>query len=141
MPLVIGCSKTHPGERRLSVVPDVVKKYQGLGASVVMQKDAAKGAHFRDTDFADVTWVDSAADVVAAADVVLCVQPPAAETLAAMKPGSVLCGMLQPWYSAERVQRSWKARSPPSRSSCCRISRRAWTSCPARARSPATNVR
>ncbi len=105
MPLVIGVLKeTHPGERRLSVVPDVVKKYQGLGASVVMQKDAAKGAHFRDTDFADVTWVDSAADVVAAADVVLCVQPPAAETLAAMKPGSVLCGMLQPWYSAERVQ-------------------------------------
>lgn len=105
MPLVIGVLKeTHPGERRLSVVPDVVKKYQGLGASVVMQKDAAKGAHFRETDFADVTWVDSAADVVAAADVVLCVQPPAAETLAAMKPGSVLCGMLQPWYSAERVQ-------------------------------------
>ncbi|MBX3682731.1 MAG: Re/Si-specific NAD(P)(+) transhydrogenase subunit alpha [Thauera sp.] len=105
MPLVIGVLKeVHPGERRLSVVPDVVKKYQGLGASVVMQKDAAKGAHFRDTDFADVTWVDSAADVVAAADVVLCVQPPAAETLAAMKPGSVLCGMLQPWYSAERVQ-------------------------------------
>ncbi|HMU17634.1 MAG TPA: NAD(P) transhydrogenase subunit alpha [Thauera aminoaromatica] len=105
MPLVIGVLKeTHPGERRLSVVPDVVKKYQGLGASVVMQKDAAKGAHFRDTDFADVTWVDSAADVVAAADVVLCVQPPAAETLAAMKPGSVLCGMLQPWYSTERVQ-------------------------------------
>ena len=105
MPLVIGVLKEiHPGERRLSVVPDVVKKYQGLGASVVMQKDAAKGAHFRETDFADVSWVDSAADVVAAADVVLCVQPPSAETLAAMKPGSVLCGMLQPWYSAERVQ-------------------------------------
>ena len=105
MPLVIGVLKEiHPGERRLSVVPDVVKKYQGLGASVVMQKDAAKGAHFRETDFADVSWVDSAADVAAVADVVLCVQPPAAETLAAMKPGSVLCGMLQPWYSAERVQ-------------------------------------
>ena len=67
MPLVIGVLKeTHPGERRLSVVPDVVKKYQGLGASVVMQKDAAKGAHFRDTDFADVTWLEHAADVVAA---------------------------------------------------------------------------
>ena len=48
MPLVIGVLKDiHPGERRLSVVPDVVKKYQGLGASVVMQKDAAKGAHLR----------------------------------------------------------------------------------------------
>ncbi len=105
MPVAIGVLKeTHPGERRLSVVPDVVKKYQGLGARVVMQKDAGKAAHFRDTDFADVTWVDTAEELAAAADVVLCVQPPAAATVAAMKPGSVLCGMLQPWSSTERAQ-------------------------------------
>ncbi|WP_297358909.1 NAD(P) transhydrogenase subunit alpha [Thauera sp.] len=111
MTLVIGVLKeTHPGERRLSVVPDVVKKYQGLGASVVMQRDAGKAAHFRDVDFADVTWVDAAAELAAAADVVFCVQPPAAATIAAMKPGSVLCGMLQPWSSAERAQQLVDAR-------------------------------
>jgi NAD(P) transhydrogenase subunit alpha len=105
MTLVIGVLKeTHPGERRLSVVPDVVKKYQGLGASVVMQRDAGKAAHFRDADFADVTWVDAAEELAAAADVVFCVQPPTAATIAAMKPGGVLCGMLQPWSSAERAQ-------------------------------------
>jgi NAD(P) transhydrogenase subunit alpha len=105
MPLAIGVLKeTHPGERRLTVVPDVVKKYQGLGARLVIQKDAGKAAHFRDTDFADVTWVDTAEELAAAADVVLCVQPPAAATVAAMKAGSVLCGMLQPWSSAERAQ-------------------------------------
>ena len=105
MPLRIGVLlETHPGERRLSVVPDVVKKYQGLGAQVVMQKAAGKAAHFRDTDFADVSFVDTAEAVAAAADVVFCVQAPPASTIAAMKPGSVLCGMLQPWSSAERAQ-------------------------------------
>ena len=105
MPLVIGVLKEiHPGERRLSVVPDVVKKYQGLGASVVMQKDAGKAAHLRDADFADVSFVDTAEEVAAAADVVFCVQAPPASTIAAMKPGSVLCGMLQPWSSVERAQ-------------------------------------
>ncbi|HAF56575.1 MAG TPA: NAD(P)(+) transhydrogenase (Re/Si-specific) subunit alpha, partial [Thauera sp.] len=105
MPLVIGVLlETHPGERRLSVVPDVVKKYQGLGAQVVMQRAAGRAAHFRDTDFPDVSLVDTAAEVAAAADVVFCVQPPSAATIAAMKPGSVLCGMLQPWSSAERAQ-------------------------------------
>ncbi|MFP5401567.1 MAG: NAD(P) transhydrogenase subunit alpha [Gammaproteobacteria bacterium] len=105
MPLTIGVLlETHPGERRLSVVPDVVKKYQGLGASLVMQKGAGKAAHFRDTDFADVALVDSAEALAAAADVVFCVQAPPASTIAAMKPGSVLCGMLQPWASAERAQ-------------------------------------
>ena len=105
MPLVIGVLlETHPGERRLTVVPDVVKKYQGLGAQVVMQKDAGKAAHLRDADFADVSFVDTAEEVAAAADVVFCVQAPPASTIAAMKPGSVLCGMLQPWSSAERAQ-------------------------------------
>jgi NAD(P) transhydrogenase subunit alpha len=42
--------------------------------------------------------------VCAAADVVLCVQPPSAERLAAMKPGSVLVGLLQPWADAARVR-------------------------------------
>ena len=105
MPLVIGVLlETHPGERRLTVVPDVVKKYQGLGAQVVMQKEAGKAAHLRDADFADVSFVDTAEEVAAAADLVFCVQAPPAETIAAMKPGCVLCGMLQPWSSTERAQ-------------------------------------
>ena len=105
MPLVIGVLlETHPGERRLTVVPDVVKKYQGLGAQVVMQKEAGKAAHLRDADFADVSFVDTAEEVAAAADLVFCVQAPPASTIAAMKPGSVLCGMLQPWSSVERAQ-------------------------------------
>jgi NAD(P) transhydrogenase subunit alpha len=97
-------AETIPGERRLSVVPEVVKKYQGLGAQVVMQKGAGAPAHFRDQDFGEATLVDSAAEVVAQADVVLCVQPPAAETLAALKPGAVLIGLLQPWSDAERAK-------------------------------------
>ena len=105
MPLVIGVLlETHPGERRLTVVPDVVKKYQGLGAQVVMQKEAGKAAHLRDADFADVSFVDTAEEVAAAADLVFCVQAPPASTIAAMKPGGVLCGMLQPWSSVERAQ-------------------------------------
>ncbi len=105
MPLVIGVlAETTPGERRLSVVPDVVKRYQGLGAQVVLQKGAGVPAHFRDDDFAGVTLADSAAEICAQADVVFCVQPPAADTLAAMKPGGVLLGLLQPWGSAERLR-------------------------------------
>ncbi|TAH47027.1 MAG: NAD(P) transhydrogenase subunit alpha [Betaproteobacteria bacterium] len=105
MPLVIGVlAETAPGERRLSVVPDVVKKYQGLGAQVVLQKGAGAPAHFRDADFAAVSFVDTAAEVCAGADVVFCVQPPTDEAVAALRPGSVLIGLLQPWSSVERTR-------------------------------------
>ncbi|MCK9262141.1 MAG: NAD(P) transhydrogenase subunit alpha, partial [Azoarcus sp.] len=86
------------------VVPDVVKKYQGLGAHVVMQSGAGVPAHYRDDAFAEVSVVDDAQSVFGEAEVVLCVQPPSTESIAAMKPGSVLLGMLQPWADAERVQ-------------------------------------
>ena len=105
MPLIIGVlAETAEGERRFSVVPDVVKRYQGQGAQVVLQKGAGVPAHFADVAFAEVTFADTAAEICAQADVVFCVQPPPAEIIDTMKPGSVLLGMLQPWASAERAR-------------------------------------
>jgi len=105
MALLIGVpAEAIAGERRLSVVPDVVKKYLGLGAKVMIQTGAGVSAHLRDDMFADVQFASSGVELCAAADAVLCVQPPSAELIAAMKPGAVLLGMLQPWSSAERVQ-------------------------------------
>ncbi|THF67397.1 NAD(P) transhydrogenase subunit alpha [Pseudothauera nasutitermitis] len=105
MPIKIGIpAETVPGERRLPVVPEVVRKYQDLGAQVLMQPGAGLPAHFRDDAFAGVAFAADAAALYAEADVLLCVQPPAPEYLAALKPGSVLLGMLQPWADAERVK-------------------------------------
>ena len=105
MSLTIGiAAETLSGERRLPVVPDVVKKYLAFGAKVLMQKGAGRQAHYRDNDFPDVEFVDQAEQIFARADIVLCVQPPSAELVEAMKPGAVLLGMLQPWGSAERAR-------------------------------------
>ncbi|AVR89939.1 NAD(P) transhydrogenase subunit alpha [Thauera aromatica] len=105
MPLTIGIpTEVVVGERRLCVVPDVVRKYRELGAQLLMQSGAGVSAHLGDDMFADVRFAASAGEVFAAADVVLCVQPPRTESIAAMKPGSVLLGLLQPWSSEERVR-------------------------------------
>jgi proton-translocating NAD(P)+ transhydrogenase subunit alpha len=105
MPLLIGVpAESIPGERRLSVVPDVVKKYLGLGAQMMMQAGAGQPAHLRDEMFADVKFVPNAAEVCSTADVVLCVQPPSSELIATMKSGSVLLGMLQPWSDVGRAK-------------------------------------
>jgi len=105
MALLIGVpSERVPGERRLPVVPDVVKKYLGLGAQVLLESGAGQPAHFPDDQFAGVAFAGDGTEVCGKADVVLCVQPPPAELIAAMRPGTVLLGMLQPWGSVERAR-------------------------------------
>lgn len=105
MPLLIGVpAETIVGERRLSVVPDVVKKYLDLGAQLVMQTGAGVPAHYRDDAFGGVSLAEGAAGVFGSAEVVLCVQPPPLELIAQMKPGSVLLGMLQPWSDKARAE-------------------------------------
>jgi len=105
MPLIIGIAKEGvAGERRLPLVPDLVKRYRALGAQVVLESGAGTSTHLPDVLFEEVRFAAGAEDVFSVADIVLCVQPPSAELIARMKPGSVLLGMLQPWSDAERVR-------------------------------------
>ncbi|MDD2988675.1 MAG: NAD(P) transhydrogenase subunit alpha [Zoogloea sp.] len=104
MPLVIGVTKELiPGERRVALVPDVAKKYQGLGAALQLQSGAGETAYYRDEDFGVAEFASEPLTVLKKADVVLQVQPLGLEALAQLKPGTVLVGLQQPWSSRERV--------------------------------------
>ncbi|WP_138936672.1 NAD(P) transhydrogenase subunit alpha [Roseovarius arcticus] len=82
--------ETTPGEHRVALVPDVVPGLIKLGARLHMESGAADGIGLADTDFSDVVVISDRSVLVADADVVLCVQPPALEVIDAMKPGAVL---------------------------------------------------
>ena len=90
-----------PGEERVAVSPDVVKKLIALGFDVAVEKGAGAGASFADAAY-KAAGATVAADVKAAcadADVVLKVQGPDADgkqapELAAMKPGAILVANL-----------------------------------------------
>lgn len=104
MPLVIGVTKElTPGERRVALVPDVAKKYQGLGAALLLESGAGSSAYYRDEDYAPADLASDGVSVLQTADVILQVQPLGLEALQLLKPGSVLVGLQQPWSSAERV--------------------------------------
>ena len=104
MPLVIGVTKElAPGERRVALVPDVAKKYQGLGAVLQLQVGAGETAYYRDEDFGVAELSAEPLSVLQKADVILQVQPLGLDALAQLKPGAVLVGLQQPWSSRERV--------------------------------------
>lgn len=105
MPVVIGIpANADPTERRTPIVGDVATKLRALGAEIVVEQEATKGAYIGENDLGQVTWVGGTADVLAASDVIWTIGPPSDDTIRAMKPGTVLMGTLAPYSSVERVQ-------------------------------------
>lgn len=91
-------------ETRVAVVPEVVKKYLAAGAEIWIEAGAGEGSFLRDEDFlAAGAKVGAGETVLTAAQVLLCVQPPALETIARLAPGTVLLGGLYPYASGERI--------------------------------------
>ncbi|GHH24720.1 NAD(P) transhydrogenase subunit alpha [Sphingomonas glacialis] len=82
--------ETQPHERRVALVPSTVAKLTKLGARLHMQTGAADAIRVPESGYGDVTFMDDRSAMVADADVVLCVQPPALDVVDAMKPGAIL---------------------------------------------------
>ena len=97
--------ETQPHERRVALTPSVVPKLTKLGARLHMQSGAGEAIKLADSAFKDVAIVDDRLAMVADADVVLAVQPPALDVIAAMKPGSILVSFIYAANEPELVKR------------------------------------
>src|SRR5258708_2191187 len=96
MPVTIGALReTGPGEMRVSVVPEVAEKVSLTGARVLLERGAGVSAQFPDALYKKTDWADSAAAVVAQADVLLTVQPLSLAQIGTLKPGTVVVGFMQ----------------------------------------------
>ncbi len=77
MALTIGVAKeTMPGETRVAIAPEVIRKLVKDGIRVVIETGAGAAAQMPDSDFAGAEIVADAAAVLQAADLLLTVQPP-----------------------------------------------------------------
>ena len=93
--------ETQPHERRVALVPSVVAKMVKLGAKVHMQSGAADAIRVPEADYDGVVFMDDRNALVADADVVLAVQPPALAVIGAMKSGAILICFV---YAAHEVE-------------------------------------
>lgn len=95
------------GERRVAVVPDVVRQLTESGFSFVVESGA--GAH---AGYGDAAYRDAGADLVAdaaavydAAAVITRVAPPADADIARLRPEHILISFLDPLGDPDRVER------------------------------------
>jgi NAD(P) transhydrogenase subunit alpha len=86
--------ETRAHERRVALTPSVIPKLTKLGARLHMQTGAGEAIRVADAAFKDVVIMDDRDALLADADVVLCVQPPALEVIDAMKPGAILISFI-----------------------------------------------
>lgn len=107
MTIILGIARERaPGERRVAVTPETCRKLVAAGAVVRLERGSGAAAFFPDAAYAEA-GAQLVADAPAAldgADVVLCVQAPPATALAALKPGAVVVGILQPEADPARAQ-------------------------------------
>ena len=76
-----------------------------LGYDVCIEAGAGIEAAYRDADYeaAGAKVVD--AEAVFASDIVVCLDTPAAEKLALIKPGSTLICRMNPWGNADDIEK------------------------------------
>jgi NAD(P) transhydrogenase subunit alpha len=105
MPLTVGVLKeTLAHEARVALTPDVAAKLVDLKVDVRLERGAGERSHLRDDLYRGVAFAPSARDVLAAARVLLKVQPPTLDEIEVLAPGAVVIGFLQPHANLDVVR-------------------------------------
>ncbi|QSB43579.1 NAD(P) transhydrogenase subunit alpha [Tsuneonella flava] len=96
--------ETAPGETRVAVTPETVKKFMGLGAVVAVEQGAGQTASITDAAYSDAgAELGPAEQVLKGADIVLGVQAPDPGALARVKPGAMVAATFDPFGNRARV--------------------------------------
>ena len=98
--------ETAPGERRVAVVPDTAARLVAADLELTVEAGAGAGAFIGD-DLLRARGARIAADrsgLLAAADVVLTVQPLPLPDVRLLRPGAVTVSFLQPWAQDDVVR-------------------------------------
>ena len=100
----IAVLKESGAETRVAAIPETVKKYAALGASIAVERGAGDEALIGDADYeaAGATVGDRAA-VLADADIILTVTGPDPASLGGAKQGALLLGALDPARRADDI--------------------------------------
>ncbi|HEV2044484.1 MAG TPA: NAD(P)(+) transhydrogenase (Re/Si-specific) subunit alpha, partial [Sphingomicrobium sp.] len=101
-------------ETRVAAIPETVKKFIALGASVAVERGAGETAGVSDADYeaAGATIADRAA-TLKDAGIILCIIGPAPDSLAGATKGALLIGALDPARRADDIAAYAKAGLDP----------------------------
>jgi NAD(P) transhydrogenase subunit alpha len=98
--------ETHPGEKRVAMIPATIKKLVGLGAQVEIESGLGETCRYSDQDYLDAGAVlaGSREEMLAGADMVLRLRKPPLEEVSLMRRGCIHVSYLDPFNEQDLVQ-------------------------------------
>jgi H+-translocating NAD(P) transhydrogenase subunit alpha len=103
---VLVLNETRGGETRVALVPETIARLTKAGLAVTVEAGAGEAAGFPDALYltGGASVASDRASLLARADVLLAVQPPPEDVLAALKPGALVLGFLRPAQDGGRFE-------------------------------------
>ncbi|MGH7428946.1 MAG: NAD(P)(+) transhydrogenase (Re/Si-specific) subunit alpha, partial [Candidatus Methylomirabilaceae bacterium] len=97
--------EVRPGEARVAIVPETVKRLATKGIKLLVESGAGEGACFPDDEYteAGATVESSMESLLGAADVVVKVQAPTLEEIEKTQEGAALISLLYPLLNIDVV--------------------------------------
>ncbi len=95
--------KEASGEARVAAIPETVKNFIALGASVAVERGAGEGACLSDAAFAEAgATIEDRSALLADADIILCIAGP--DDVSGAKRGALIVGALDPVRRGDAVK-------------------------------------
>ena len=109
---IVVLRETQPGEARVALMPESVKKLVALKASVFIESGAGLAAARTDDDFreADAQISNDRQDLIKSADILVTVNRPEPSVFSQLKPGTIILGFLRPLDEPQALEPALAAR-------------------------------
>jgi len=105
MTTVFAPKESRPGETRLAVVPETVKRLVKAGVEVLVERGAGQSAKISDAELEAAGAKLAGGEAWGSADLVLKVQPPTDEELGGLREGAILVSFMWPATDLPRVEK------------------------------------
>ncbi len=103
--MIIGVLKEVAGENRVALLPESVETLVKMNVTLLVETGAGVSAYASDKDYEQVgARIDSKANVIAGADLIIKIQPPTADEIALLKDGQVIMAVLNPYFNTDLVK-------------------------------------
>jgi len=108
MKLFVAC-ESEPGETRVAMSPEIVKKLTGLGFEVIVEAGAGKLSRIGDAEFVDAGAATGTAKDAGTADVVFKIRRPTPKEAASYKKGALVFAAMDPYGNEGDIEALAKA--------------------------------